>query len=517
MADAPVAFFGFDAAEPTLVRRGIEEGWLPNLARLTEAGRWAVLSPMPSRFYNSSWACTATGQDVFAHQGIYDRQLEPGSYRIVDVPATSIRQPPFWRYLSDAGLRSTIASIYSAWLLPSFLGSQAQGWGSIDPYFAKFEEMQFDPPELEQLLTRAAGKRQGLYKIPAPKTDDDVRRYRDLMLHSLDQQTRGVSALIAETDWDFFFASFSEPHQAGHLLWHLIDPAHPSHDPDADADVKDALLAIYRAADEGIGRAIERLPDGCRTFVVTPHGMEATYVRDPSEVLLEDGGWLTRRSGVSGGGSVRKQAVRTVWQLGRRVTPVRLRVAAQSRLNRHGIRAEMPLAHVDWQQTRAFALPSDMTAYLRVNLRGREPEGIVSPGREYEQVCDELEEVFGSLTHAETGAPAVESVVRHDRLFGRPADGAMPDVGVVWADGQPHQRLAVRGHGTIDVPATDDPRTGQHTHLGFLVGAGPGIDPGPEEVGAGLLDVAPTALALLGVEQPPALPGRPIQAFAPAG
>jgi predicted AlkP superfamily phosphohydrolase/phosphomutase len=512
MAEAPVAFFGFDAAESSLVRRGIEEGWLPTLARVVEAGRWVALSPMPSGFYNTSWASTVTGQDAFAHQGIYDRQLEPGSYRIVDVPATSIRQPPFWRYLSDVGVRSTIASIYSAPVLSSFRGTQAQGWGSIDPYFAKFEETTFDPPEIEQLLRRAAGKRQGLYKLPAPKTSDEARRYRDLMLGSIDQQARGVAALVEETQWDFFFASFSEPHQAGHLLWHLTDPAHPAYDPDADGDLKDSLPAIYRAVDEGIGQAIERLPDGCRTFVLTPHGMVPNYIHDPSEVLLENGGWLVRRTGVSGGDGIRKQAMRAGWAFGRRVTPMRLRLAAQSRLNRHGVRAEMPLAHVDWQRTRAFALPSDMTAYVRVNLRGREPEGIVSPGQEYEQLCNELGEMLGSLTHADSGAPAVERVVRHDHLFGRPADGAMPDLCVVWADTKRLDRLTVRGQGTMDVPTTDDPRTGQHRHLGFLIGGGPGIEAGPE-ASAGLLDVAPTALTLLGVEQPAVLPGSPIGAF----
>jgi predicted AlkP superfamily phosphohydrolase/phosphomutase len=513
MAEAPVAFFGFDAAESSLVRHGIEEGWLPTLASLAEAGRWAALAPVPSGFYNTSWASTVTGQDVFAHQGLYDRQLEPGSYRIVDVPATSIRQPPFWRYLSDAGVRSTIASIYSAPILPSFRGSQAQGWGSIDPYFAKFEETTFEPPDIEQVLRRAAGVRQALYRIRAPKTSDDVRRYRDLLLRSIDQQTRGVIALVEETDWNFFFASFSEPHQAGHLLWHLTDPAHPSYDPEAEGDLKEALPAIYRAVDEGIGQTIERLPDGCRTFVVTPHGMAPNYIQDPSEALLESGGWLVRRVGVSGGGGLRRQAMRTAWSVGRRVTPTRLRLAAQSRLSRDGVRAQMPLAHVDWQRTRAFALPSDMTAYVRVNLQGREPEGIVAPGREYEQLCNELGDVLGSLTHAVSGAPAVERVIRYDTLFGRPAEGSMPDLCVVWADTQRLDRLTIPGHGTIEAP-TGDPRTGQHRHLGFLLGAGPGIGAGREEASAGLLDVAPTALALLGVDQPTSLPGTPIEAFA---
>ena len=511
MGNGQVAFLGFDAAEATLVREGIDQGWLPTLAGLVEAGRYARLSPVPSGLYNTSWASTVTGQDIGAHQAIFDRQLEPGSYRIVDVRARSIRRPPFWRYLSDAGVRSTIASIYSAPMLPAFSGTQVQGWGSIDPYFAKFGETSFDPPEVEQVLRRAVGRRQALYRMASPRTSSEFRRYRDRMIRSVDEQTRGLGALVEGTEWEFFFASFSEPHQAGHLLWHLADPGHPAHDPDADADLKDALAAIYRAVDAGLGRVIERMPEGCRVFVLTPHGMGPNYIQDPGEMLLERGGWLVRRSGASSEGR-RKQAVHTAWALGRRVTPTRLRIAVYGRLSGNGVRTEMPLSHVDWQRTRAFALPSDMTAYVRINLEGREPEGIVRPGSEYDRLCDELSEAFGSLTHANSGRPAVERVVRVDRLIGRPVEGVLPDLCVVWADGEPISRLDFAGHGTVDLP-TGDPRTGQHRHVGFLVGTGPGIEHSSDPTVANLLDVAPTALALLGVEPPPELPGRPIEAF----
>jgi predicted AlkP superfamily phosphohydrolase/phosphomutase len=508
---SPLALFGFDAAEPTLVRRGIDEGWLPNMASLEEAGRYVTLSPMPSAFYNTAWAGTVTGTDVGDHQAVIDRHLESGSYRIVDVPAESIRRPPFWRYLSDAGVRSTVASIYSSMSLPSFRGTQVHGWGSIDPYWAKFGESSFDPPEVEELLRRAVGRRQSLWRVSTPRSSSEYRRYRDRMVRSVGEQTRGFVALVDETDWDFFFGSYSEPHQAGHLLWHLDDVRHPAHDPTASTDVRESLIAVYRAVDTGLGQVMGRLPEGCRVFVLTPHGMQPNYVEDPIESLLELGGWLVRRPSMSSTG-LRRQAMRTAWTFGRRVTPTRLRVAAQSRLRRGNVKATMPLAHVDWQRTQAFALPSDLTSYVRINLAGREPEGIVAPGDEYDRLCDELCVALGAVTHAESGLPAAERVVRTDRLFSRPVEGPLPDICVIWADKQPVRRLSLAGHGTVEAPK-NDPRTGQHSHLGFLLGAGPELSPSREEDTGNLLDVAPTVLALLGVDQPPELPGRPIRAF----
>jgi predicted AlkP superfamily phosphohydrolase/phosphomutase len=513
MSRPPLAFLGFDAAEPMLVRQGIDEGWLPTLAGLLEAGRYATLSPVPSGFHNTGWVSTVTGTDVGEHRAVLDRVLEPGSYRIADLPASSIRRPPFWRYLSDAGVRSTVASVYGAAVLPSFRGTQVQGWGSIDPYFAKLRETYFEPPEVEELLRRAVRRRQELYRVSYPRSSFQYRRYRDRLLRSIDEQTRGLAALIEGTDWDFFFGSYAESHQSGHLLWHLGDPLHQAHDPKAGTDVREALLAIYRAVDTGLGRLIARLPEECRVFVLTPHGMGPIYIEDPAEPLLELGGWLVRRPDVSSAG-LRERSVRAVWKLGRRVVPVRSRLrrfVAQSRLG-GAERAAMPLSHVDWQRTRAFALPSDMTTYIRINLAGREPEGIVRPGEEYDRLCDELSQALGAVTDADSGLSAVESIVRCDQAFGRPVDDSLPDLCVVWADRQPLRRFHLPGHGTVDAPRIDA-RTGQHRHLGFMLGAGSGIAPSPEEGIGTLLDVAPTALALLGVDLPPGLRGQPIEAF----
>jgi predicted AlkP superfamily phosphohydrolase/phosphomutase len=116
------------------------------------------------------------------------------------------------------------------------------------------------------------------------------------------------------------------------------------------------------------------------------------------------------------------------------------------------------------------------------------------------------------VTDADTGRPAVERVIRCDELFGRSIDGFLPDVCVVWADRSRIGRFQLPGRGTTEGPRTD-PRTGQHRHLGFMLGAGHGITQSEEQTTGTILDVAPTALALLDVDRPPELPGRPIEAF----
>src|SRR6185295_3680928 len=64
----------------------------------------------------------------------------------------------------------------------------------------------------------------------------------------------------------------------------------------------------------------------------------------------------------------------------------------------------------DWEQTRAFSLPTDQHGWIRVNLAGREVQGSVSLA-EYDKLRDELETSLRSLT-TEAGKPLVREVVR---------------------------------------------------------------------------------------------------------
>jgi predicted AlkP superfamily phosphohydrolase/phosphomutase len=515
---SPVVFLGFDAAEIELVQEGIDDGWLPVVKQLVMDGRCVPLGPMPSLAHNTAWMSMSTGTDLGDHQVLIDRQLEPGSYRIVDAPAGTGRRPPFWRYLSDAGVPSTIASVYGAALLEPFRGTQVLGWGSADPQWGKFGRVAIDPPEVQARLRRAVGGRPELsYVENAPRTTAEYRRYRDKMLRSVRDQELTMRELLDSTEWQFFFASFGEAHQAGHLLWHLEDQGHPLHDPSASEDVRDALRAVYRAVDSSVGRIVEVLPLGCRVFLVTPHGMGPNFVDDPADTVLTAGGWLQRWPSAAVGSGRRGRALGTAWSVTRRLVPTRVRIAARMKLPRDRLLAGLAFADVDWSATRAFALPSDLVSAVRVNLAGREPQGSVQPGAGYERLLDELSQTFLGLRFGDSGKPAVHAAVRFDQLLGRPVDGPLPDLLVVWANtGEQIRQLRSAELGAIDL-SFRDPRTGQHRQTGFIIGMGPGI-PGSsssrmEGPTAGLLDVAPTALALLGVDKPAALPGRPIPAF----
>jgi predicted AlkP superfamily phosphohydrolase/phosphomutase len=154
---------------------------------------------------------------------------------------------------------------------------------------------------------------------------------------------------------------------------------------------------------------------------------------------------------------------------------------------------------------RAFALPSDHSGYVRLNVRGRERLGAVDPA-DVEAVAAELE--AGLLTFRDPdGAPSVRRV---DRLeaHGGGAD-RLPDLLVRWSD-----------HPSARLPWLESPRFGRVGRVGVGVGRTGGHELGgwallvpgrsrPREGPADIVDVAATALAHAG-GSPDELPGRPL-------
>jgi predicted AlkP superfamily phosphohydrolase/phosphomutase len=165
---------------------------------------------------------------------------------------------------------------------------------------------------------------------------------------------------------------------------------------------------------------------------------------------------------------------------------------------RDRIGARIRAAAIDWSRTRAFTLPTDLEGCIRVNLKGREPEGIVLP-EEYDALCREIADQFAQLVNPATGRPAVRKVWIRNEIFPGPAQEHLPDIMVSWDGSSTIEALYSDATGTLEL-VLPDPRTGTHSSSGFCVAAGAGFGRGVS-AGGRLEDVAPTVLSLLCAEE----------------
>jgi hypothetical protein len=157
-----------------------------------------------------------------------------------------------------------------------------------------------------------------------------------------------------------------------------------------------------------------------------------------------------------------------------------------------------------WPSMRAFAIPTFADGHVRINLAGRERDGIVAR-EDYQREGEELIRMLEACRSVRTGEPAVEEIHWLRRDDPMEPDGPPADLLVIWRDGPDaieHPELGVVG----PIPSM---RTGYHTANGFAVIAGPKVphhDAGVRSVD----DMTATVMALAGGDPGDAQIGTPI-------
>ena len=127
-------------------------------------------------------------------------------------------------------------------------------------------------------------------------------------------------------------------------------------------------------------------------------------------------------------------AAGAIWRLRAAIPPQARGALARALPDRAALEltARLELRGVDWSQTRAFAHPADNQGYVRLNLRGRERDGIVEPGE-----ADELlaRIAAGLRTFRDPdGQPAVAGIERVAEHHPGARCGQLPDLVVRWSD-----------------------------------------------------------------------------------
>jgi predicted AlkP superfamily phosphohydrolase/phosphomutase len=174
----------------------------------------------------------------------------------------------------------------------------------------------------------------------------------------------------------------------------------------------------------------------------------------------------------------------------------------------------LSFADVDWGRTTAYAVGNG--GQIFVNLRGREPQGIVEPGEQYERVVSTIVEhlhkmvdPMGELS-GEDGAGIEMDIYRRDELYAGKAVARLPDVICMPRDLR-RMPFGEYEFGSSKLVGPVWSISGTHRMNGVVALWGPGVKPGHELHGAQIVDLAPTILALLGVEIPHDMDGRVLQ------
>lgn len=564
-----VLAIGIDSGDWTYIESLVEAGLLPNLAHLLSIGTWHRLTSRDFAFNHFLAGRAATPGDPWG-----GCRFDPENYSSFQPLAVGqLGGPAFYERIP--GLRTIVFDVPWCGLGSSPDVVEVLAWGAHSPNYPRASR----PAGLIQEIDRRVGHHPGFrnsfqagWHNPA-----ELNSLVEACLVGARRRSEALAMLQERyPDWQLALVFMSETHDAGEILWHGVDPAHPL------AKVVDARRAasrleqVYRGVDKAIGRMVHACPPDTSVVIFSlfgsciGHGDVASIVLLPELLHRLQGEPPALRSGnaavwkeagcppvVPRRSETKRDAIQRFWifpeargarsfdkaerivrrhlrplvvwyrkRFGRRtVGSLGYPIPGETRVIPGAMRAEDG-PRLDWQFAaryrrwwpgmRAFALPSFSDGTVRVNLAGREANGIVSPA-DYDTVCDEVEDTIRACTNPRTGRPAVRDVIRAPLEAAMDGAARYADIVVHW-DG-PIDALEHPVAGLIGPVPFD--RAGSHTSNAFAIvcpqNAYPkatppertGTDVGAERTGS-ILDLPPTFLALLGRAAPEDFEGSPL-------
>ncbi|HHH29027.1 MAG TPA: hypothetical protein ENK57_11885, partial [Polyangiaceae bacterium] len=408
---------GLDGADVDVID-ALGESQLPAIHALMQRGAWARLVSVQPPATLPNWTTLLTGLDPGEH-GVFDFTTRNG-YRVAFTGGTVREAPTLAARLDRMGRRCACIGFPGTWP-PERLerGAFVSGWDS--PVAFEADRSFVHPPELHDAIHARFG----------PMRFDDVDelgvqqpgwhgRLPELLEQRVHRKTELARWLLGREPWDLFMFYFGESDTGAHHLWAFHDPGSPRHRPGG----LDSLARVYRALDRAVARLVAEAGPDVEVTLVSDHGSGGSgdtvlYLNR----VLEDAGLLV--STRLGGRLMSRAKDVALTKLGPRTRQALFSLAGralpgfvESRARFGGIR---------WAKTQAFSDELGYFPAIHLNVRGREPEGVVEPS-DVPALRERIREHLLALKNPFTGERVVDRVWSREELYRGPYVDRAPDL-----------------------------------------------------------------------------------------
>ena len=484
-----IIIIGLDGATFDLMNPWVDKGKLPCLGKLMKNGVWGnCRSAIPS-MSAPAWVSFMTGKNPGKH-GILDFVTDPGgSYPGERQPSMtsshSFKDRTLWEILGAHGRRVGVVGApitYPPKKVNGFLISCFMTPPSASIFTYPQELAQAIPDYRIGIRHGRLGENGAKISIQAQGELAIIKEYHDIT----EKQTSVALRLMEQWDPDFFIIVYKGTDEMQHFFWGR----------------EDILLDYYQKVDKSIDRILVESGKDSNVLIISDHGFgpEATK-RFATNGWLEQVGLLKRKR------DFRSSLLRTfshlAWDLDRRTglakrLPPRSVAVAEKALSQA----------IAWHKTKAYGCKITGITAININLRGREPQGIVEAGQEYEDLREEIIAKLRRLTDPESGETVMAEVYRNDEIYWGANMDKTPDIVGV----PTHKYRTGPGEFAKSVFAANVTSEVAGAHFaqpnGILIAHGPHIKGGERIEAARLIDIAPTVLHMMGLPVPQDMDGR---------
>ncbi len=308
----------------------------------------------------------------------------------------------------------------------------------------------------------------------------DEKTFMEDMYKAFDDRAQVILNRLTAGNWDVLVGVIEATDRVQHMMWRLTDKTSPLYDADLAAKYGDSILRVYRRADNFIGEVLEHLEPGTEVMIVSDHGFHAWNKAVNVNTWLVQQGYMV----LKGQGESRDKKLDDLFGGGEF------------------------WENVDWSRTRAYAMG---LGQIYFNLRGREGQGIVSPGAEYQQLANELvNKLKTDLIDPDTKARIVRNVYKRDDVYSGEFLGNASDLQLGFEDGYRVSWQTAQGGTPKGIVYNNEQKwSGDHggfdyeTTSGVLITGRKITTPKPQ-----IIDIAPTVLQHFGVAVPKGIDGK---------
>jgi len=479
-----VIVIGLDGATFDIIDPLIKKGRLPTLAKLIQRGARASLTStiMPNSY--PAWTSCITGVNPGKHSIFWAMvRRKNNAYPLSLMNSFDIKAKCLWHLLGEKGKKTGVINvpvIYPPEKLNGFLVC-----GALTPD----ETVDFTyPSELKQEIKKI---------IPDYKCEID---YANVNLDKLSQQIMGsiknreklTLHLMKKKKWDLLFTVFTETDLAQHKFWAGIDPKHPEYGK-MKKKFSTFVYDVYERLDRTVDRIIQDLPKNTQIFIISDHGFGPFYQSFSLTQWLIDNNYLALKEfpGRKGLAAVLKsiRLQKTAQKLKSNLFYLHSKLKGHANVRflreKEASTAALMAQKINWEKTRAYYTPD---YGIRLNLKGREPLGIVEPGKEADSIMEKIIQDLRKVTFSNQN-PVFEAVLSKEKSYSGAYTKKAPDI-VVPINHPQAPPIPEKWKYTMTHPTL----TGNHTPLGIFIAAGPGILEGKNINRAKIIDVTPTIL-----------------------
>ncbi len=525
MSDTPKAhkavIIGWDGATFDLMDPWIKEGKLPNIARFMKEGTSGKLQSTVPYFTYPAWTSFLTGKNPGKH-GVFDfTERVPGTHGIQFVNAKRVRSKTVWSLLSSSGKRVACMGVPVSYPPESINGALICGFDAPGAA-SEADQTSMHPPELLNELRENVGPYITSANIMGLMSEDKHEEALKEILSVIDQKAKTALYLLNREAWDVFMVLFGESDLIGHHFWRFTDPNSPLYTKSSSRMVSNAIFEVYKRLDDWLPKILEACPADSIKIICSDHGFGGSgdHVLYMNKWLADNGFLAFRGGGPKAGLKMRIINKAKFWGL--RFLPPKVKAYIFRR--KQGIANKMEsylrFGGIDWSKTRAFSEELPYLQTIWINVKDREPSGVVEAGSQYDQVVAELKKKLQDWTDPITGEKVVTQFIHRDDVYEGDYKERSPDVLLrcTYPNGYAYQgKSSVQSATTVSIErlALDAPgaekfyaaKSGTHREFGILAAQGPMIPSGRTIEGARLMDVIPTLMYLLGEPVPEDMDG----------